>query len=195
MPDPIKQLTDLMMKEGLPTTGESAIEWYRKSVKKLENIDRSGIFRGKNKVNKLLRGELYMFRYIAEGRKEMDYYDQYPLVISTEINSTHFRGLNLHYLPHRYRAVFFANLQTLVSNTRYDDNTRLRLRNKMVNGMQKLRFGKVCFRTYSFSQIRSKVIKIPSSEWFASLFLPTEGFVPVSRSTAWNDSRRKMNEN
>jgi hypothetical protein len=197
MADPIKQLTELMRKEGLPTTGKSAIDWYRKSVTKLEEFDRGGIFRNRKKLTKLRRGEMYMFRYIAKGRSELKYYDQYPLVLvyQQELENNYFRGLNLHYLPHKHRVVFFANLQSVVTNTKYDDETRLRITSNMISGMTKYRYGRVCFRTYSLKQIRSKIIKIPSNEWFASLFLPSEKFVPSSRATAWKDSRRKLNEN
>ena len=196
MPDPIRQLTDLMREQGLPTTGQSAIDWYRKAVRRLEESTTKQIFRNRDRVGQLLPGHMYMFRYIPEGRKELDYYDEYPLMIATNTRDTsYFRGLNLHYLPHKYRAVFFANIQSSTSNRKYNEETRFRLTNKMVTKMSKYRYGRVCFRTYSYGQLRSKVIEIKPSEWFASLFLPTERFVKKSRASVWRESRKQIDEN
>lgn len=195
MSDPIRQLTELMQEQGLPTTGESAISWFRKSVKRLEESSRKQIFRTRSKVTNLLPGRMYMFRYIPEGRKELKYYDEYPLCITTNTrDGSYFRGLNLHYLPHKYRAIFFANLQSTITNKRYNEETRFRLTNKMVTNMSKYRYGKVCFRTYSYSQLRSKVVQIQPSEWFASLFLPTEKFIKKSQASVWRESRSNINE-
>lgn len=196
MADPIRQLTELMQKEGLPTTGQSAINWYMKAVSRLEDkVTTGNIFKGREKVTKLLKGHMYMYRYIPEGRKELPYYDQYPLVIATNTrDGSFFRGLNLHYLPHKYRAIFFAKLQSTITNRKYTDETRFKISNRMVTEMSKYRYGKVCFRTYSYSQLRSKVIEIQPSEWFASLFLPTERFVKKSKASVWKESRNKLNE-
>jgi hypothetical protein len=199
MADPIKQLTELLKQQGLPATGQSAADWFRKAIKRMEgheksNLieDRRGIFRNRKKVGVIRTGEMYMFRYIPKGRNTLKYYDEYPLVIVTSKGDDYFRGLNLHYLPHKYRAIFFTNLQSYISNHNYDGNTRLRVTKRMINTMSKFRFGKVCYRTYSLNQIRSKMVKIHSREWFASLFLPTESFVPPIKSTIWKESRRKI---
>ena len=195
MPDPIRQLTEMMKNEGLPTTGKSSIEWFEKSVRRLEKTTVQQIFRNREKVGMILPGRMYMFRYIPEGRKELKYYDQYPLCIATNTRDTsYFRGLNLHYLPYKYRAIFFANLQSTITNRKYDEHTRFRLTNRMVTNMSKYRYGRVCFRTYSYAQLRSKVIEIEPSEWFASLFLPTESFVKKSRASVWKQSREQINE-
>jgi len=199
MADPIQQHTELMKKQGLPTTGESAIEWYRKSIDRLrDTFPHKGttqrIFRGRGQVSNLRRGDMYMFRYIPEGRNELEYYDEYPLMIVTEVNNNYIRGLNLHYLPHKYRAIFFSNLMLLTTNKQMNEMTRIRVKNSMIRDMSKYRYGRVCYRTYSYDRIRSKVIKIEPSEWFASLFLPTEKFIRKSRASIWNDSRRKLNE-
>jgi len=199
MADPIRQLTELMKKQGLPTTGESAIEWYRKSVDRLRDTfpikgTVQKVFKGRGQVGNLRKGDLYMFRYIPEGRKELEYYDEYPLVIATEINNNYIRGLNLHYLPHKYRAIFFSNLMILTTNKQMNEMTRIRIKNSMVRDMSKYRYGRVCQRTYALNRIRSKVIKIKPTEWFASLFLPTEKFIRKSKASIWSDSRRKLGE-
>ena len=197
MPDPIRQLTELMKEEGLPTTGKSAIEWFRKSVKRLEEkASAPDVMKRRQGARNLFSGKLYMFRYIPEGRKELKYYDEYPLCIVTDKrDGSYFRGLNLHYLPYKYRALFFAQIQSTITNKRYNQATRFRLTNQMVTKMSKYRYGRVCFRTYSYNQLRSKIIEIEPSEWFASLFLPTEKFVKKTSPTIWRDSREQINEN
>ena len=197
MPDPIRQLTELMKEQGLPTTGESAIQWFRKSVKRLEDkVSAPQIMKPRKGVRNLISGRMYMFRYVPEGRKELRYYDEYPLCIVTNArDGNYFRGLNLHYLPYKYRALFFAQIQSTITNKRYNQATRFRLTNQMVTKMSKYRYGRVCFRTYSYAQLRSKVVEIEPSEWFASLFLPTEKFMKKTSPTIWRDSREKINEN
>ena len=45
-----------------------------------------------------------------------------------------FYGLNLHYLPHKQRALFFDRLTDYSTNKKYDLSTRLRLSYNLLKG-------------------------------------------------------------
>ena len=63
---------------------------------------------------------------IIKESSELEYYDEYPLVIVTDTSNNDFiRGLNLHYLPHKYRAIFFSNLMLLTTNKQMNEMTRI----------------------------------------------------------------------
>jgi hypothetical protein len=53
---------------------------------------------------------MYFFIYDRKGKNELDYYDRFPLIIPLESYSDGFLGLNIHYLPMRYRIAFMRKL-------------------------------------------------------------------------------------
>ena len=58
-------------------------------------------------------GGLYFFFYNPKLRDDLPYYDIFPLVIPIEKYHDGFLGLNLHYLPIRYRQLLIQKLKPL----------------------------------------------------------------------------------
>lgn len=139
--------------------------------------------------NQQLIGEMYFFAYDPKWKKILPYYDKFPLVFPIEMYSDGFLGLNLHYLDIRNRMILLDHLSTLKNNNKYDESTRLKLSYDAVKGMSNL--VKPCVKRYLYSHIRSKFIRIDSSEWDIAIFLPVQNFQKAMDFQVWKDSRKK----
>lgn len=137
-------------------------------------------------------GRMYMFFYDPKTKKDMPYYDRFPLVFKIKDIDGGFLGLNLHYLPPVLRARLMDALYGLATNTRYDENTRLRLTYDRLNAARRFKWFKPTVKKYLFSHVRSRYILVDSVEWDMALFLPTERFIKAPKQTVWRESRRKI---
>jgi hypothetical protein len=121
----------------------------------------------------------------------MEYYDIFPLIILLEIDGTHFTGLNLHYLPPRFRAQL---LDALSNNARYNEENDIE---KFRNAQMILKFAaahpvyKHCLKRYLVSQRLSKFLKVEPHEWETSLYLPVQQFQKASSNKVWQDSTKR----
>lgn len=84
------------------------------------------------------------------------------------------------------------NLYGIASDTRYDENTKLRLSYNILKGASKYRYFKPCFKHYLTEHVQSQFIEIVSSEWDIALFLPTERFEKAGKSKVFADSRKMI---
>jgi hypothetical protein len=133
-----------------------------------------------------------MFTYDAKHKAKLPYYDKFPLIFPYKKVKGGFMGINLHYLPHAYRAELMDALYDLSSNKKYDETTRLRLNYNVLNSASKFENFKPCVKHYLTSQLRSRFLYIYPSEWDVALFLPTERFQGAGKTTVWADSKRKI---
>ena len=60
----------------------------------------------------------------------------------------------------------------------------------VLNGASKFRLFKPTIKRYLQRQVRSRFIKIASSEWDIALFLPLQKFVGASSNKVYADSRK-----
>jgi hypothetical protein len=144
--------------------------------------------------NRRMLGKLYMFQYEAKHAETIPYYDAFPIIFPIESHSDGFLGINLHYLPHIWRAVLMDNLYDLRTNEDMDDTTRLRLFNNGYNILRKsakYRYFRPCIKKYLDEQVRSRYMEIPPEEWEIALFLPLERFVGATKRKVWIDTRKK----
>ena len=133
-----------------------------------------------------------MYFYDPKHKKTLPYYDRFPLIFMVEKAKGGFYGINLHYLPHSIRAIFFDKLTDFATNNRYNLTTRLRLSYNLLKSSASLKAFQPCFKHYLSEHVRSKIIEVPASEWEAVLFIPTENFKKKSVSTVWSDSRKMI---
>jgi hypothetical protein len=103
-----------------------------------------------------------------------------------------FYGLNLHYLPPKWRAIFFDRLTDYTNNKKYNRTTRLKLSYDLLKGSSRLSLFGPCFKHYLTDHVKSRIIEVPADQWESILFLPTEQFVKAKASKIWNDSRKKF---
>jgi len=134
-------------------------------------------------------GNMYMFNYSPKTAATLPYYDQFPVIFPFEKTDNGFYGVNLHYLPHTYRARLMDMLYTFVNNDKYDETTKLQ--GMSYNTLRSMStFFKPCVKRYLNKQVTSRFIQVHPKHWELALFLPLEQFAKESREKVHQDSVR-----
>jgi len=178
-----------------PRTKESR-EWFRKKSQQLRRVNRSQLMKEeelelRNRVGTKgnLVGNMYMFFYDPKLKKELPYYDAFPLVIVIGPAKGGFMGLNLHYLPPTLRARFLDSLLDITNNKKYDDSTRFQLSYSLLRRAAKYKYFKPCIKHYLNDHVRSRFALVPAPEWEIATFLPTADWRKSSANKVYSDSR------
>ena len=137
-------------------------------------------------------GHMYTYLYDAKWKDELPYWDKFPLIFLTDIYKDGWLGINLHYLPVRGRAIFMYKLLGLTNNEKMDESTKLKLSYQILKSSTKYKEMQPCVKRYLGSQLRSKMLHIPASDWETALYLPTAQFVGASNRKVWKDSMRMI---
>jgi hypothetical protein len=137
-------------------------------------------------------GNLYMFFYEAKHRETLPYFDRFPLVFPYEKTPDGFMGLNMHYLPYKMRVQLLDKLLQFRSNSRMDENTRLKYSWGLIAGVSKFRAAEPCIKRYLSSQVRSPFKQVLAQDWATAMMLPVESFTGANKTRVWEDSKRAM---
>lgn len=136
-----------------------------------------------------LIGRLYMFLYNPKYRYELPYYDRFPLVFPIRRVAGGFYGLNIHYLAPRYRALLMDSLYDTISDTKFDETTRLKINYNILNAASKYRWFRPCVKHYLTPHLSSQLLYIDPKEWNLALFVPSEQFRGANKRDVWQDSK------
>ena len=135
---------------------------------------------------------MYHFMYDPKTKKDLPYYDRFPLIFMVKAAKGGFYGINLHYLPPALRAKLMDSLYDITNNKRYDDTTKLKITYDVLNSASKYKYFKPTFKHYLTAHVRSKFMEINADEWDTALFLPTERFEKAKKTKVWADSRKMI---
>ena len=178
-----------------PRTRESR-EWFRRKAQQLRRVNRNQLMKEeelelRNRVGTSgnLVGSMYMFVYDPKFKKELPYYDAFPLVIVIGPAEGGFLGLNLHYLPPTLRARFLDSLLDITNNNKYDETTRFRLSYALLKRAAKYKYFKPCIKHYLNKHVRSRFALVPATEWEIATFLPAADWRKSSANKVYSDSR------
>jgi hypothetical protein len=179
----------------IPARTQDARDWFREKAR--TNRSAAGypanlMKDGGSKVDNPKVGNMYHFYYDPKGKGTLPYYDKFPLIFMVGPAKGGFYGINLHYLPPKLRAALMDGLYTVVSDKRYDQNTKLRLSYNLLKGASKYRYFRPTFKHYLTDNVNSEFLKIDSAEWDIALFLPTERFEKAKKSKVFADSRKMI---
>jgi hypothetical protein len=142
------------------------------------------------------RGHLYFFYYDAKLKAELPYWDKFPLVLVLEIYNDGFLGLNLHYLPVKYRIAFLRKLVKTyevknnknTSITKEGDIERLRVSYDILKATKGLAEFRPCIKRYLSNHIRSPLLEVQPNEWDIAVMLPIQQFQKEKAPAVWKDS-------
>ena len=170
----------------------AAGDWFREKVKqasasaRMRAVTPTQLLKRQEATDTEL-GQMLFYKYDPKFAKKLPYWDMYPLVFPFEKAKGGFYGLNLHYIPPRERAVLMDELNSYVTNKKYDATTRLKLSYDLLKG-----FGRAvpCVKRYLGTNVRSNTVRIDADEWEIAIFLPVERFQKEKKSVVWNDSRK-----
>jgi hypothetical protein len=180
----------------IPARTVAARDWYRQAAGKLTSNITAGAFEKRTdsarKVSTMEYGYMYAFRYDPKMKKELPYYDTFPLIFPVKMESDGFLGINFHYLPPVLRAKLMNALYSTLTNKKYDDTTKVRISYSILQSASKYRYFKPMLKKYLRSHVRSQFLEIQVNEWDMAIFLPTESFRKADTGRVWEESRKQL---
>jgi len=177
----------------IPGLSRDSREWFRDTANKTTNVTpRQMIQNSKRLRGSVLVGNMYAFFYDPKMKKELPYYDRFPLVFPIEKAPNGFLGINMHYLPYILRAKLMDALYQLSTNQKFDATTRLDLSYQILKGAARFKPFKPTVKRYLTSHIRSRFLYIQPNEWDIALFLPVERFQKASKQQVFKDSKNAI---
>lgn len=182
------------IREGwIPARTQAARDWFRNIAKDQTNLGARDILTEKTRrVNVPVVGRMYFFQYDPKHKKDLPYYDSFPLIFPIEKTNDGFIGINFHYLPFPLRAKLMDALYSIKSNRRFDETTQLRISYSILKSASKYKYFKPTVHKYLNSHVRSNFIEVYSSEWDIGLFLPIAQFKKASIQKVWRESQNKV---
>lgn len=170
--------------------------WFDQQVNLLtkQNLTPNNVMKGDVDalVNKIQPGHLYMFAYDPKMKKELPYYDRFPLVFPYAKTPDGFMGLNMHYLPYQLRIQLLDSLLVFRSNKRMDETTRLKYSWQVIDGISRFKAAQPCIKQYLSGHVRTQFRQVSSDNWGTAMLLPVERFVGASKQEVWAESRKIM---
>jgi hypothetical protein len=140
-----------------------------------------------------LIGHMYFYIYDPKWKKQLPYYDTFPLVIPIGYWNKGLLGLNFHYLPPLVRAVLLDSLLSIKAHTIYNGRPAdyMKISYELLKGMSKTPW-RPTIKKYIWSHVKSNFAHIHSDEWENAVFLPVEQFKKANKRTVWKDSREMI---
>lgn len=183
-------LKDTLFKRQEFNKMQDSVKWFRNEARHTK-IEAEQLFREPGRLTtRPALGQMQLFMYDPKHKKELPYYDLFPLIFCIAHHDDGFLGINFHYLPLPYRAALMDALYDNMTNTKINDNTRMAINYELLKSASKYRYYQVCIKKYLYKHLRSRMIVIPATRWDFALFLPIEGFQKKSKTAVWRDSKR-----
>jgi len=185
-------MIDIFKKLKQEVGGEKkSVTWYQTKIKKLGAINTPQLLKKGDLKTRVIPGYMYLYAYNPKTRSELPYYDIYPLVFPFRRTNTGFYGINLHYMPYGIRIRVIQQLMIYASNKKMNEMTKIRFTYRTLESAARLKPAKASIKHYLNEQVRSRFLKIPSSEWIIASQLPVQRFRKVRMEQVWRETRRK----
>jgi hypothetical protein len=167
-----------MTEKSLEARTTESRTWLLTTLRNLNNIDRKRqIINDKERmVTRAIIGKMYFFFYDPKTKDDLPYYDRFPLVIPIKQYSDGFLGLNLHYLPPRYRIRFLDKLYNILNNENFDETTKFKISYRLLDGIGRFKEFRPCLKRYLKEHIKTRMVNVTSNEWEIAAVLPVEFF-------------------
>jgi hypothetical protein len=152
-----------------------SVRWYTRIIKNLnmKEIRKEGIG---DVVSGPHMGKMCCFYYDPKLKRELPYYDRFPLVIPLDPKPDGFLGLNLHYLPPAARQVLFEQLFAVRARRDLTQENQILMTYAVLKHTTKFPGWKDCIKRYLANHYRSKIIEIDPMSWKLCVALPTSQF-------------------
>jgi len=196
-------LTEQKIAAEHPTMSSQSLKWLMQKIAGLRNPGRLSIPITKEKERwtrpadrqKFLMGGMYYFVYDPKTKDDLPYYDRFPLVIPLKRQSDGFIGLNIHYLPLRYRVIFLKKLLSFALYNDEDEIKRVRVTYPMLDASSRLKEFRPCLKKYLYSHIKSRILAVEPEEWDVATYLPVHQFKKAQPKEVWKDSLEEIRNN
>ena len=198
MASKLSTLTQQKSAAQIQSLSRESYQWFMKKIAEIRNpsyIPKNISAEDFRKNNRFILGGLYHFYYDPKGKADMPYYDRFPLVLALEKYNDGFLGLNLHYLPIKYRVAFLDKLLDFAILNDDNEIKRMRVTYDILNASRRFREFKPCIKRYLHGHIKSKILTIQPAEWETALWLPSHMFKGAKPTEVWQESVEEIRTN
>ena len=157
-------------------------EWF-KNISSVNFLKQNQAFQTRT----IEHGQMIAFFYDPLTKEKLPYYDTFPLVLPFEPTNTHFKGINLHYIAPKLRAVLLSKLMEISSST-LPTTKKLIFSWDTIKSFGALPQAKACIKQYLFGQVKSNFIVVPQKDWERVIWLPLGRFKKKSEEYVWSQA-------
>ena len=161
-------------------------QWFRDKIKEFGKPTSADLIKDGKRTTTPTFGLLNMFVYDPKGKKELPYYDTFPLVLPIEEYNNGFLGINLHYLSMPMRIKLLDRLVDYSNNDKFDKSTNL---NVDYSRLKKIDLIKPCLKRYLAGHVKTNFRKVEADEFMVATLLPVQRFKKQSDSHIFAKSR------
>ena len=161
-------------------------QWYKDKIKEFGQPQAMDLIRDGKRNNKPFYGKLNMFFYNPKFKKQLPYYDTFPLVLPLETYSDGFLGINLHYLPMKLRIKLLDRLVDYSNNTKFDESTRLAVD---YSKLKNIKLIKPTLKRYLAGRVKTQFRRIDADEFTVAALLPVARWKKGTAAEVYKDSR------
>ena len=175
---------------GITARTKESQKWFQANIENMQTPGRNELLKDKalEPTDRMIFGNMFMYFYDPKHKETLPYYDRFPLTIMLEPTKNGFQGLNLHYLRPDVRAQFLDELMGLGPKNVTDKSRLTKLRYDLIQSTRKYKEFKPCFKSYLNDHVKSRIVRVPMTEWEIAIFLPTEQFKKAGKAKIWKDS-------
>jgi hypothetical protein len=199
MTSKLTTLAEEKKQAGHKTMSKDAVTWLQKKINEIKrpsnipNTIKSEVNRYKQ-PGQLRIGMLYCYYYDPKTKDDLPYWDRFPMVLVLEKYNDGFLGLNLHYLPVKYRVAFLQKLMKYAQLTQEGDIKRMRISYDILMATKRYAEFRPCLKRYLYNHLRSRVLMIEPQEWDVATMLPIQQFRGAKPQTIWQDSVKEWKD-
>ena len=187
-----KKVRDIASNANVKSFQQGSIDWFRRTINNLTNKPNAREIIRNNRTKTIVQpGSMYMYVYDAKWKDHpeiLPYWDMFPLMICLKKLPDGFLGLNLHYLSPKQRGIFLGQLYDLRSNSRLDEQTKLRVTYNILKNATEYKLFKPCIKRYLYNHVKTNFARIQSQDWLTAVFLPTQKFIGAVNTEVWSNS-------
>jgi hypothetical protein len=163
-----------------------SIQWFKETIKNIPRV----------KPSDPQVGRMYAFVYDAKYKKELPYWDRFPLIIALRVDKEYILGINLHYIAPVMRQQFLERL--LAAQPRLLNQKSIGPKAKFnINWDAVKRYpgADKMIKLYIRNRLKSPTMEINAVAWANTVWLPTQQFLDkdgkrYSARKVWADGKR-----
>ena len=161
--------------------------WYKDKIKEFGMPGAQQLIRDGKRNNKPFYGKLNMFFYDPKFKKQLPYYDTFPLVLPLERYNDGFLGINFHYLPIPLRIKLLDRLVDYTNSGNFEETTTRMMVD--YSKLKRIKLIKPTIHKYLAGQTKTQFRRIDADEWTIAVLLPVQRFKKAAAKEVWADSR------
>lgn len=142
--------------------------------------------------SRLVIGSMNFFAYDPKFKETLPFYDKFPLSLVFSIEDNIFRGINWHYLSYAMRAKLYDKMEQIIGQNPGNADRVARLTWKLLGAASKFPEIRPAVKSYLYSHVRSRFIRIPVEDWKTAIFMPVDSFAKKSQAYVARNSGEQI---